>query len=116
RREAIAAGAEEAGRQVLPAILERRVGVADGAVVADVGRDDGLGRNRRLDRTPCLPRAHEVGVPRARFLVPDGAGIVLLVVERREFLCPAGLRRGDKVTPCLTAFVAGAAGKTREDA
>jgi hypothetical protein len=39
-RQAVAAGAEQAGREVFAALLEGRVGVADGAVVADVGRDD----------------------------------------------------------------------------
>ena len=34
--QAVAAGAEEAGGEVLPALLEGGVGVADGAVVADV--------------------------------------------------------------------------------
>src|SRR3546814_14887879 len=49
RGKAVAAGPEKARRQVLAAFLEGRIGVADGAVVADVRRADGLARQRRLD-------------------------------------------------------------------
>ena len=47
RREAVAAGPEQSGRQILPALLEGRIGIADGAVVADVAGDDRLLRQRR---------------------------------------------------------------------
>jgi hypothetical protein len=54
RRQAVAAGTEQAGREVFAALLEGRVGVADGAVVADVGRDDRFLRQGGLDGAPGL--------------------------------------------------------------
>src|SRR5690606_10719772 len=40
RREAVSAGTEEARREILPALLESRIGVADRTVVADVAGND----------------------------------------------------------------------------
>ena len=62
RRETVAARPEQAGRQVFAALLEGRIGIADGAVVADVAGDDRVLRQARLDRAPGLPRRHAVGV------------------------------------------------------
>ena len=44
RRQAVAAGAKQTWRKVFAPGFETRIGVADGAVVADIGRDDGVFR------------------------------------------------------------------------
>src|SRR5262249_19582123 len=63
--EAIPTRPEQSRGQILPPRFERRIGVADGAIVADVAGDDGVPGKRGLDRTPSLPRRHSVGFPLA---------------------------------------------------
>ncbi len=101
RRQPVAAGAEQAGRQVFAAGLEARIGVADGAVVADVGRDDRLARQRGLDGAPCHARAHPVRLSGARALVPRRTGIVVLMVHGAQLLRPGrlGARDGGFAAP-----------------
>ena len=107
RRQAVAARAEQAGGQIFAAFLEGRVGVADGAVVADVGRDDGLFRKRALDRTPCHARRHLFRLAGAGALVPGCARIVVLMVHRGQFLRPCRLGGRDHLLAGGTAGITG---------
>src|SRR5581483_2408965 len=107
RREAGAGRTEQAGRQIFAGLLERRIGVADGAVVADVAGDDGVLRQACLDRAPGLARRHAVGVALARVGVPGRARIVLLVIHAGERLQPARLGGVDQRLALLAARIAG---------
>ena len=53
--EAVAARAEKAWRQIFAALFEGRIGIADGAIVADVAGEMAF-RQPGLDRAPGLPR------------------------------------------------------------
>src|SRR6056297_1000745 len=108
RRKAIAAGAKEARSEVFAALLEGRISVADGAVVADIRADDRLARQRGLDRAPGHARAHPVGLGLTGALVPAGAGIVVLVVHAAELLRPFALGFGDPGAAGVAALVPGA--------
>src|SRR4029079_12637565 len=77
RGEAVAARPNTYGRKILPPLVEGRVGVADGSVVADVARDDGVLRQPGLDGAPGLPRRHAVGLALARIGIPCRARIVV---------------------------------------
>src|SRR5579885_320947 len=92
RWKAVTAWAEQAGSEIFPAFLESRVSVADGAVVADIARDDGVARQAGLDRAPRLTRRHAVAVTLARFRIPVGARIVFLVIHAGKRLQPFGFR------------------------
>ena len=108
RREAVAARAEQPRRQVFAALLEARIGVADGAVVADVGGDDRLLRQRGLDGPPGHARRHPLRLALARALVPVGARIVVLVVHRAQLLQPGRARPVDQRLALRPARLAGA--------
>mmetsp|Transcript_67136 Transcript_67136/g.139285 ORF Transcript_67136/g.139285 Transcript_67136/m.139285 type:complete len:286 (-) Transcript_67136:1184-2041(-) len=90
-REAISARTEEPRRQVLSRRWERRIGVADSAIVADVRRHDGLFRHHPHDGAPCLPWRQATGVRFPRPLVPSGALIIQLVVHAFQLGCPGFL-------------------------
>ena len=63
-REAVAAGPEEARREVLAPLLEGRIGVADRAVVADVGRDEAsFGRPAWMARHASVPTSDPARAP-----------------------------------------------------
>mmetsp|Transcript_18601 Transcript_18601/g.47805 ORF Transcript_18601/g.47805 Transcript_18601/m.47805 type:complete len:442 (+) Transcript_18601:330-1655(+) len=97
RREAVAAWAEEPRREVLAALGEGWVGVANRAVVADVCRDDRIRGQRALDRAPDLARRHMLRVPGTSPLVPRGALIVLLMGHALELLSPCRLAALDEL-------------------
>src|SRR6478735_2144037 len=78
RGKAVAARPKQAGGQIFPAFIEGRIGVADGAVVADVAGNDRILRQAGLDRAPRLARRHSVRVALTRVGIPCGAGIVVL--------------------------------------
>src|SRR4029077_12918257 len=107
RREAVATGAKQARGQVLPPAREHRVGIADGAVVADVARDDGIRWQRSDDGPPRLPRRHVPGLARPALGVPHGAGVVSLMVELGERLRPAALVLLDLAAALTAAGLAG---------
>src|SRR5581483_5194381 len=115
RREAVAARAEQAGGEIFPSLLEGRIGIADGAVVADIAGDDGVLRQADLDRAPGLARRHAVGVPFARVRVPGRAGIVVLVVHAGELLQPARLGGVNERLALLASGIAGRRRKLLED-
>src|SRR6476620_10770223 len=73
RRETVAAGSEQARRQVFPSFVERRIGVVAG--------DDCVLWQGRLNRAPGLPRRHAVGIALACVFIPCGAWIVILVIH-----------------------------------
>ena len=76
-------------REIFAALFESRIGIADRAIIADVGGDDRVFRKCGLYCTPRHARAHPVGLCGTRPLVPCRARIIILVIHRREFLCPA---------------------------
>ena len=91
RREAVAAGAEQARRQIFAALFKSRIGIADGAVVADVRRDRGICRQARLNGAPGLARRHALLVAHPRIGIPCGARIILLMIHGGELLQPGRL-------------------------
>src|SRR6185369_9088150 len=91
RGKTVAAGSEQARCQIFAALLEGRIGVANGAVVADVAGDDGVLRQAGLDGTPGLARRHTVGIALDCVDVPRGARVVVLMVEAGQSLQPARL-------------------------
>ncbi len=115
RGEAVAARTEQAGREVFAAHLEGRVGIADRAVVADVGRYDGVLRQPGLDGAPRLTRRHAIRIARARVRVPRGARIVVLVVHAGQRLQPGGLGRVDERLALRATRVAGRRRQLRQD-
>ena len=114
--KAVAAGPEQAGRQIFPALFEGRIGIADGAVVADVAGDDRVFRQAGLDRAPGLPRRHAVGVALARVRIPCGARIVVLMIHAGKRLQPPGLGRMDQRLALLAAGIARRRRKLRQNA
>ncbi len=115
-RQPVAARPEKSRRQVFAPCLEARIGVAYGAIVADVGGNDGLAGKCRLDRAPGHARAHPVGLGLACAIVPRRAGIVLLVVHGGEFLRPGGFRLRDRRLALGASRVARLRAKAFEDA
>ena len=114
--QAVAAGAEEARREVVAPLVEVGIGVADGAVVADVRGDDRLARQRGLDRAPGHAGGHPVRLGIAGALVPGGARIVVLMVHRGELLLPGRHRLGDPRAPRRAALFARRLREVVEDA
>mmetsp|Transcript_105535 Transcript_105535/g.251454 ORF Transcript_105535/g.251454 Transcript_105535/m.251454 type:complete len:252 (+) Transcript_105535:147-902(+) len=106
-REAISARTEEARRQVLSRRGERRIGVADRAVVADVRRHDGLFRHHPHDGAPCLPWRQATGVRFPRPLVPSGALIIQLVVHAFQLGCPGFLLLLHQLQPLGASGITG---------
>ena len=80
-REPVSAGTKEAGCQIFASFIEGRIGVADGTIVADVGRNDCIFRQYFLDGAPGHARAHAVGLAVTGAFVPVGARIVVLVIH-----------------------------------
>mmetsp|Transcript_89555 Transcript_89555/g.274200 ORF Transcript_89555/g.274200 Transcript_89555/m.274200 type:complete len:667 (+) Transcript_89555:426-2426(+) len=116
RGEAVAARTEEAGGEVLPPGLERRVSVADRAIIADVRRDDGVGGQRLLDDAPGHARRHALGLAGAAALVPGGARVVGLVVHRAELHGPGRLAGLDQRLAVRAVGVARRRGELVQDA
>ena len=114
--KAVAARPEQSGREILPSLVERRIGVADGAVVADVARDDRILRQPGLDGAPGLPRRHAVGLALARIGIPGRARIVVFVIHARERLQPARFGRVDQRLALLAAGIAGRRRELRQNA
>ena len=116
RRESVAARTEQSRRQIFPSLLEGRIGVADGAIVADVAGDDGVLRQAGLDRAPGLARRHAIGFALARVRVPGRARIVVFVIHAGERLQPARLGLVDQRFALGAAGIAGGRRKLRQNA
>ncbi len=68
--------------------VKGRIGIADGAIVADVGGNDGVLWQHFLNGAPCHARAHPVRLAVAGTFVPVGARIIVLMVHGRQLLQP----------------------------
>ena len=115
RRKAVTARPEQPRRQIFAALFERRIGVSDRAVVADVAGDDGVARQSRLNRAPGLTRRHPLLVALARVLVPGRARIVFFMIHARKRLQPFRLGRVDQRLALVAAGIAGAGRKPRQN-
>src|SRR5271154_6991997 len=107
RGKAIAAGSEQARREISPPLFEARISVADRAIISDVGGNDRCFWQRRLNGSPRLAWRHTGGLTIARPLVPCRPRIIILMIHRRELLQPGRFRRVDERLSFLTTGVTG---------
>jgi hypothetical protein len=99
------------GARYLRPFFEGRIGIADGAVVADVGGDDRFFGQGFDDGPPGHAGRHFFRLTLLGALVPGGAGIVFFMIHGGQFLGPVGLGFCDGCLACVAAGVTGGGGK-----